>query len=102
MAYVAISRARHDAQIYTDSAQNLRDTLNRSTNKESAIEATKDSLLDLRKELDKLRRENPLAPQQPATEHSLTHPPTHTAPAPKQAAEREIEGPEIDLGGLIH
>jgi chitodextrinase len=64
-------------------------------------ESTRDSLLDLRKELDKLRRENPLAPQQPATEHSLTHPPTHTAPAPKQAAELEIEGPELDLGDLI-
>ena len=99
MAYVAISRARHDAQIYTDSAQNLRDTLNRSTNKESAIEATRDSLLDLRKELDKLRRD-PLAPQQqPSTEHSLTQTPTHTAPAPTKAAELEIEGPEIDLGG---
>jgi conjugative relaxase-like TrwC/TraI family protein len=102
MAYVAISRARHDAQIYTDSAQNLRDTLDRSTNKQSALEATRDSLLDLRKELDKLRGENPLAPQQqPSTEHSLTQTPTHTAPAPTKAAELEIEGPEIDLGGLI-
>jgi hypothetical protein len=101
MAYVAISRARHDAQIYTDSVQNLRYTLNRSTNKESAIEATRDSLLDLRKELDKLRRD-PLVPQQqPSTEHSLTQTPTHTAPAPTKAAELEIEGPEIDLGGLI-
>jgi conjugative relaxase-like TrwC/TraI family protein len=98
MAYVAISRARHDAQIYTDSAQNLRDTLNRSTNKESALEATRDSLLDLRKELDKLRRENPLAPQQqPSTAHSLTQTPTHTAPAPTKAVELEIQGPEIEL-----
>jgi superfamily I DNA/RNA helicase len=102
MAYVAISRARHDAQIYTDSAQNLRDTLDRSINKQSAFEATRDSLLDLRKELDKLRRENPLAPQQqPSTEHSLTQTPTHTAPAPTKAAEPQIEGPDIDLGDLI-
>ncbi|HJP94887.1 MAG TPA: AAA family ATPase, partial [Pyrinomonadaceae bacterium] len=102
MAYVAISRARHDAQIYTDSAQNLRDTLDRSTNKQSALEATRDSLLDLRKELDKLRRENPLAPQQqPSTDHSLTQTPTHTAPAPTKAAEPQIEGPDIDLGDLI-
>ena len=101
MAYVAISRARYDALIYTDSVQNLRDTLNRSTNKESAIEATRDSLLDLRKELDKLRRD-PLAPQQqPSTEHSLTQTPTHTAPAPTKAAEPQIEGPELDLVGLI-
>jgi ATP-dependent exoDNAse (exonuclease V) alpha subunit len=101
LAYVAISRARHDAQIYTDSTQNLRDVLNRGTNKESAIDATRDSLLDLRKELDKLRRD-PLAPQQqPSTEHRLTQPPTPTAPAPTKAAELEIEGPEIDLGDLI-
>jgi len=102
MAYVAISRARDDAQIYTDSAQNLRDTLDRSINKQSAFEATRDSLLDLRNELDKLRRENPLAPQQqPSTEHSLTQTPTHTPSAPTKAAEPQIEGPDIDLGDLI-
>ena len=100
MAYVAISRARHDAQIYTDSAQNLRDTLDRSTNKQSAFEATRDSLLDLRKELDKLRRD-PLAPEQPSTAHSLTQTPTHTAPAPTKAAELEIEGPELDFGLIL-
>jgi hypothetical protein len=54
--------------------------------------------LDLRKELDKLRRENPLAPQQqPSTAHSLTQTPTHTAPAPTKAVELEIQGPEIEL-----
>ncbi len=36
MAYVAISRARYDAVIYTESAQNLGVSLDRSTNKESA------------------------------------------------------------------
>ena len=40
MAYVAVSRAREEALIYTDSTQNLRETLNRGTNKEMALEAT--------------------------------------------------------------
>jgi hypothetical protein len=39
-AYVAISRARYDALIYTDSTQNLSEALNRGTNKETAIEGT--------------------------------------------------------------
>jgi ATP-dependent exoDNAse (exonuclease V) alpha subunit len=41
MAYVAVSRAREEALIYTDSTQNLRESLNRVTNKEMALEATK-------------------------------------------------------------
>jgi hypothetical protein len=31
----------------------------------------------------------------------LNQAPTHPAPTPTKAAEREIETPEIDLGGLI-
>ena len=40
MAYVAISRARYEALIYTDSAEKLSISLERSTNKETAIAAT--------------------------------------------------------------
>ena len=39
MAYVAISRARYDALIYTDSTQNLREALNRGIDKATALEA---------------------------------------------------------------
>jgi hypothetical protein len=39
-------------------------------------------------------------PQRPS-EHSLNQAPTHPDPAPTKVAEIEIEGPEIDLGGLI-
>ncbi|MGI8836488.1 MAG: hypothetical protein ACR2H4_07595 [Pyrinomonadaceae bacterium] len=39
-AYVAISRARYDALIYTDFTHNLSQALNRGTNKETALEAT--------------------------------------------------------------
>ena len=35
MAYVAVSRAREEALIYTDSSENLRDSLNRGTDREN-------------------------------------------------------------------
>ncbi|HKG96897.1 MAG TPA: hypothetical protein VKA97_03745, partial [Pyrinomonadaceae bacterium] len=66
MAYVAISRARYEALIYTDSAPNLGLSLERSTNKETAIEATQ---------------------QQLPFDHSLAHTSTHPEPAPTKAAE---------------
>jgi hypothetical protein len=66
MAYVAISRARYDALIYTDSAQNLGLSLERRTNKETAIEATQ---------------------QQLPFDHSRAHTSTPPQPAPTKAAE---------------
>ena len=39
MGYVAISRARHDAIIYTNSIQELRESLSRRVDKEMALEA---------------------------------------------------------------
>jgi len=105
-AYVAISRARYDALIYTDSAQNLSEALNRGTNKETAIEATPYDEHAVKKDRDKLVQ-GPLAGhQQQPSAHSLdqraTHQnPTHPEPTPAQAAELEIEGPELELGALI-
>jgi conjugative relaxase-like TrwC/TraI family protein len=72
MAYVAISRARYDAVIYTDSGQNLGVSLDRGTNKETAIEATQ---------------------QQLPFDHSVGHSPTHPEPAPTRAAEHATEIP---------
>jgi hypothetical protein len=43
MAYVAISRARFDARVYTDSAADLGGALNRPKDKEMALEALKES-----------------------------------------------------------
>jgi ATP-dependent exoDNAse (exonuclease V) alpha subunit len=43
MGYVAVSRAREDAIIYTDSALNLREALDRRVDKEMALDATKGS-----------------------------------------------------------
>lgn len=43
MAYVAVSRARLDARVYTDSTADLGGALNRSKDKEMALEALKES-----------------------------------------------------------
>jgi conjugative relaxase-like TrwC/TraI family protein len=101
-AYVAISRARYDALIYTDSAQNLSEALNRGTNKETAIEATFEDEREVKKDREKLIQD-PLAShqQQLPFDHSLDQRPTHPEPVQTQAAALAIESPEIELGGLI-
>ena len=101
MAYVAVSRAREEALIYTDSAQNLRETLNRGTDKETALEATRDNLGDIRKDRDRLTHD-PLAPQQQLqTEHGLDQSPTHIDSTQTQAAELAVESQEIELGAAL-
>src|SRR5205807_4776528 len=44
MGYVAVSRAREDAIIYTNSIDELRGALDRRVDKEMAVEATKDTV----------------------------------------------------------
>ncbi len=44
MGYVAVSRAREDAIIYTNSIEELRGALDRRVDKEMALEATKDTV----------------------------------------------------------
>jgi len=92
MAYVAISRARDEAVIYTDSAQNLRESLNRGTNKETALEATRDSLFDARKE-----RESQGSQQQLPTEHSLDQSHSHIEPLQKQVAARRFPIKHVEV-----
>ena len=98
----AIVRATHETPIHTDSAQNLRESLNRTTNQETALETTLDDNRELKKDRDKLRQDSLASQPQRPSEHSLNQAPTHPAPTPTKAAEREIETPEIDLGGLLH
>ena len=80
MAYVAISRARYDAVIYTESAPNLGVSLDRSTNKESAIEATQEQL---------------------PFDHHGEQSPTHPEPAPTRTAELTTEIP-IEISRARH
>src|SRR5215204_760507 len=96
---IEISRARYEPAISTESAQNLREALDRGVNHATPLAATQDNAHEVKNDRDKLSQD-PLAPQQhPSTEHSQTQ--TKAAPTPTKAAELEIEGPEIDLGGLI-
>lgn len=98
---LGVSRAREEALVYTNSTQNLNETLNRGTDKETALEATMDDLHDRRQDRDQLPH-NPLAPhQQLPTEHSLDQNPTHIDSTQTQAPEIAIESPEIELGGAL-
>ncbi|HEY4425930.1 MAG TPA: MobF family relaxase [Pyrinomonadaceae bacterium] len=97
----SIARATNETLIRTDSAQNLSESLNRSTNRPPALRATLDDDRELKNHRDKLTPDSLTSQQQRPSEHNLNHAPTHSKPTPTKAAEPEIEGPEIDLGGLI-
>lgn len=73
-AYVAISRAKYDALIYTDSTQNLSEALNREINKITALGAI---------------QEQQLLP----FDHSLDQRPTYPEPAQTHAAALSTEIP---------
>jgi ATP-dependent exoDNAse (exonuclease V) alpha subunit len=97
----AITRATPETLIRTDSAQNLSESLNRSTNQQTAVEVTLDDDRELKKDHNKLNPDSFASQQQRPSDHSLNQAPTHRDSAPTKVAEHEIEGPEIDLGGLI-
>ena len=87
--------------IRTDSAQNLSESLNRSPNQQTALDATLDDDREIKRDHHKVTPDSLASQQQRPSEHSLNQAPTHPKPTPTKAAEPEIEGPEIDLGGLI-
>ncbi|HKU77767.1 MAG TPA: MobF family relaxase [Pyrinomonadaceae bacterium] len=97
----AIARATPETLIRTDSAHNVSESLNRSPNQQTALEAPLDDDRELKKDRDRLTPDSLAAQPQRPSEHSLNQAPTHPKPAPTKAAEREIEAPEIDLGDLI-
>ena len=92
---IEIARARYEPAISTESTQNLQEALDRGVNHATPLDATQDDAHDVKKDRDKLSQDS-LAPQQQRAQT-----PTHPEPAPTKAAELEIEGPELDLGGLI-
>lgn len=93
-AYVAISRARYDALIYTDSTQNLSKALNRGIDKETALGAMQDDERERKEDREKVIKEPP-APQQQQLpfDHSLAQHPTYPEPAQTQVAVLPTEIP---------
>jgi hypothetical protein len=92
-AYVAISRARYVALIYTDATHELSEALDRGINKASALEAIQE---DEREKKDReLVIKDPPAPQQQQLpfDHSLDQRPTYPEPPQTQAAVLPIEIP---------
>ena len=86
MAYVAISRARYDALIYTDSTQNLSAALNRGIDKETALGAIQEDERE-RKDRDKAIQDRPAPQQQPLPfDHDIEQSRTHPEPAQTEAA----------------
>ena len=101
MAYVALSRARDEALIYTDSVPNLRDTLSRAADKEMALDAIGENSRDKQQERNDLTN-NPLAPHLlPRSEQSLDQNTTHIEATQAEAAERAVEGEEAELAAAL-
>lgn len=98
---LGISRAREEVLVYTNSTQNLNETLNRGTDKAMTLEATMDGLHNRRQDRDQLPND-PLSPQQQLqTQHGLDQSPTHIDPTQIQAAELAVETPEIEIAGAL-
>src|SRR5215204_6172954 len=85
-AYVAISRARYDARIYTDSTQNLSEALNRGVDKETALGAIQEDERE-KKDREKVIKDSPaLQQQQLPFDHSLDQSHTHIELVQNQVA----------------
>src|SRR5690349_8617625 len=98
MAYVAISRARYDALIYTDSTQNLSHAFNRELNKITALEAIQNHEREAKKHRDKLTKDHPDSQQQVSTEHNLDQDHTHIEPIQPAEDNSEIIMVKLERG----
>ena len=98
---IEISKASYEVPAHSDAERNLSDTLNRATSNGNGHEVMLDDNREATKDRNKLSQNSLASQQQRPSDHSLTQVQTHPDPAPTKAAELEIEGPEIDLGGLI-
>src|ERR1043165_581520 len=97
MAYVALSRARDEALIYTDSVPNLRETLSRAADKEMALDAVGENSRDKQQERNDLTND-PLAPHLlHRMEQGLDQNTTHIEATQAEAAELAVEAEEVEL-----
>jgi len=103
MAYVAVSRAREDALIYTDSTQNLRESLNRATNKEMALEATKGNSRDIQQDRDSLTNDPRATHEQlhNGRDHGMDQNSPQIDPTQTQAAELAIESEGQEIAAFL-
>src|ERR671926_679120 len=101
MAYVAVSRAREEALIYTDSTQNLRESLNRATNKEMALEATNSKSRDIQQEHDGLTNDHLAPHEQPHNDRGMDQNSAQIDPTQAKAAELAVESEATDLGAAL-
>jgi ATP-dependent exoDNAse (exonuclease V) alpha subunit len=101
MAYVAVSRAREEALIYTDSMQNLRESLNRATNKEMALEATNSKSRDLQQDRDGLTDDHLIAHEQTHNDHGMNQNSAQIDPAQAKAAELAVESEGQELAAFL-
>jgi conjugative relaxase-like TrwC/TraI family protein len=98
---IEISKARYEVPAHSDAEQNPSNTLNRATSNGNAHEITLDDDHEAKKDRNKLSQDSLASQQQRPFDHGAEQTRTHPDPAPTKTAELEIEGPEIDLGGLI-
>src|ERR1051326_3134882 len=101
MAYVAVSRAKEEALIYTDSTQNLREALNRGTNKEMALEATKGRSSDIQQDRDGLTNDRHTASQEIHNDHGMDQNSAQIAPTQAKAAELAVESESQELAAFL-
>lgn len=101
MAYVAVSRAREEALIYTDSTQNLRESLNRGTNKEMALEATKSSSRDIQQDRDGLTNDHRTAHEETHNDPAMDQNSAQIDPTQARAAELAIESEGQELAAFL-
>jgi hypothetical protein len=101
MAYVALSRARDEALIYTDSVPSLRETLSRAADKEMALEATRGNSRDKQQHCEDLTNDSLAAQEQHFIERSLNQSTTEIDATRVEATELAVETEDTELAAAL-
>jgi len=101
MAYVAVSRAREEALIYTESTHNLRESINRATNKEMALEATNSKSRDLQQDRDALTNDHLTTHDETHNDHGMDQNAAQIDPTQAKAAELAVESESEELAAFL-
>jgi conjugative relaxase-like TrwC/TraI family protein len=101
MAYVAVSRAREEALIYTDSTQNLRETLSRAAHKEMALEATKGNSRDIQQDHDASTNDHLASHEQLHNDRGMDQNSAQIDPTKAKATELAVESEGQELAAFL-